>query len=81
MSDTDSGIASPLSPGSVYGFLGHLDKVNGFPKKHSMGQTGREEVSGKNCCCKGERAQVSEYASVKGGFLLVLFDKERLRLD
>ncbi|CAH1161372.1 unnamed protein product [Phyllotreta striolata] len=59
VSDTDSGIASPLSPGSVYGFLGHLDKVNGFPRKHPIGPAGREEAFQKNCCCSGERAQHS----------------------
>ncbi|CAG9835512.1 unnamed protein product [Diabrotica balteata] len=60
-SDTDSGIASPLSPGSVYGFLGHLDKVNGFPRKLSLGYTGRDDVlRKKNCWCEGERVQVSE---------------------
>ncbi|CAH0559612.1 unnamed protein product [Brassicogethes aeneus] len=31
VSDSDSGIASPLSPGSVYGILGYLDRNNISP--------------------------------------------------
>lgn len=52
VSDTDSGIASPLSPGSVYGFVGYSDrdKVR-YPSEKA---TKRDE-----CCCAEERTQVS----------------------
>lgn len=61
MSDSDSGIASPLSPGSVYGFLGYTDKENnGCRKKNSM-EKGAIKHDGlqEECCCTDERSQVS----------------------
>lgn len=60
MSDSDSGIASPLSPGSVYGFLGYTDKENNgcwrkIPIEKSIKHSGLQQ----ECCCEDERSQVS----------------------
>uniref|UniRef100_A0A6P7G419 Uncharacterized protein LOC114333954 n=1 Tax=Diabrotica virgifera virgifera TaxID=50390 RepID=A0A6P7G419_DIAVI len=79
-SDTDSGIASPLSPGSVYGFLGHLDKVNGFPKKLSLGYTGRDDVlRKKNCWCEGERVQsITQRSNADKPKVLLMVSKNKI---
>lgn len=63
VSDADSGIASPLSPGSVYGFLGYTDKeYNGCWKKNSLEIDFKHRaLPATECCCADERSQVSGY--------------------
>ncbi|KAG5886683.1 hypothetical protein JTB14_007085 [Gonioctena quinquepunctata] len=67
VSDTDSGIASPLSPGSVYGFLGYTDKDNGKSKNRSLEKYDKVGRSRQDCCCEEERLQVS---GEKGFFMV-----------
>lgn len=55
VSDSDSGIASPLSPSSLYGFLGYADK-----ERNGIG--GKEERT--RMMCLRETVQVSNNATL-----------------